>query len=201
MFTLNDGGVLEVVLWGTSTIIGQVRLVFQLQLQANGPANAAQIATDLAEYLLGFVGEILPLTSNTLTYNGFSWNTLDDNVVSGFIPFSSPQVGAETADPLTDASSFFIYANTGEAHRQLRKYLPGFTEDNIGPFGGFSSATLTALANVPDYLLDTFNALSGRDWHYGHARPGISGSWVEPQSVVLSAVPAYQRRRRRGRGI
>ena len=200
MFTLNNGGVLEVVLWATSTLVGELRLVFQLQLQANGPANAAQIATDLADYLLGFVSELAASVVEEVTFTGFSWNTLDDVVVSGFIPFASPVPGTQSTDPLPDAVAMLVYMNTGEAHRQLRKYLPGFAEASIGTNGLWNSATLTAVMDIEPYFMDTYNAISGRDWHYGHAKAGVGASWVEPISFAITALPAYQRRRKRGRG-
>lgn len=200
MFTLNDGGVLEVVLWATNSSAGEMRLVFQWRLLSGGPLNLAEIAVDVEEWLLAIIDEIIGLVNDNITFTGFSVNTLDDNFTSGFLSFGTPVVGTNATDPLPSGVACLVYMNTGVARRQLRKYLFGFAEDQIGAFGNFGSATLTTVLGIAPFLL-TNQTMTNGVWEYGHAQAGVGTSWITPAQLTVAAVPAYQRRRRQGRGI
>lgn len=200
MFTLDNTGVLEVVLWATSTIAGQMRLVFQWKLLTGGPLDFNDIAADLEEWLTDFVNQYKSLVVGEISFDGFSFNTLDDNFVSGFVPFAAPIVGTNATDPLPSGVAALLYMPTGVARRQLRKYLFGLAEDTVGAFGNYGSATLTTLTSIAPLLL-VDQVLTNGTWQYGHALPGVGASWVTPNSMTAAAIPAYQRRRKQNRGI
>lgn len=196
----NTGAVLKVTLYGLWNATSETRNVFQLQIQSGGPVTEAEMLDDIEAWLLALLVIVKAVLSFVQVFRGFTVETLDGNYTSGLVLFSSAQAGAVTGDAMPAGNAAFVYMNTGESRRQLRKYWPGLAESNITAGGNNSSGVLTALANAAPLFLDLYVGANA-SWWYCHARPGDPGSIVYPTSYTAAAVVAYQRRRRPGRGI
>lgn len=194
------GGVYEVVAEGVWNSAEQVRNVYQLQKVDGGTIPEAQGLEDIEAWLTLVLNIIVAVQSTLIIWKSFTVNALEGTATSGSVPLTADIPGELTGDPLPPGVALLFYMNTGVKHRQLRKYIPGCAESSIGAFGGFSSATLTALAGMDDLLLNDYNGTNG-DWRYGHYRTGVPDSFVFPTTFTATAVPSYQRRRRQGRGI
>lgn len=194
------GGVYEVALLGRFNDAIEMRNIFHLQKVDGGTIPQEEGLEDITEFLEAVLAIVKALQSTLMIWRGFTVSRLegDPGVVEEM--FSSPIAGEVSTDALPPGVAFLTYMNTGEPRRQLRKYWPGLTEGAVGPFGGFSSTTVSDMADLSALLLNDFSGTNG-DWRYGHYNSDLSPQFVFPTTFVATAVPAYQRRRRQGRGI
>jgi len=200
MITWTNGGVYQVTAlqrWNDSV---EMRNVFDFQLITGTPMTYQEGLDDIEEWLTLIITVLKALQTTLHIWRGFTVSQLDGSSLSGYVPFAAPIAGVLTTDALPPGVAFLTYMNTGVSRRQPRKYWGGFTESAVGPSGGFSSSTVTAVAAIAPYFLTTQNMTNG-DWIFCDAHAGVPGDTIYPMTFTGTAVPSYQRRRRQGRGI
>ena len=88
----------------------------------------------------------------------------------------------------------------GDAGRQLRKYLGPLTPSAVSPTtGALDTGATAAIAPYLTALQVPYEA-TNHTWRYGYAR-FVGDTFATPVSGVVSAQPAYQRRRKVGVGV
>lgn len=198
--TYSNGGAYRLVAMGQWNVTTEVRMIFDLELVTGGTLSAAQGAEDADEFVTNLFTDM-----NTVLWEGLSWygctfDALEGSNVSGFIPLTAPVPGVATTDPLPPGVAMLAFLPTGETRRQMRKFIPGLTEAAIGAFGGFGSGTVSAIAAIlADYLLVPFVGTNGT-WQYGTYNGDRTPAFAQPTALNVSAIPAYQRRRKQGVG-
>lgn len=198
--TFANGGTYQVVMQGFFNTTNAVRNVFHLHLLDGGPIDQGGGLADIEDWLVEIYGYLATITSDLVTYSSFIVNALEGVNTSGNVALSAPITGDLTDDPLPPAVAMLSYFPTGEKRRQLRKYWGGWTEGSIGSFGGFSSAVaLGVTTNLAPLFLLPYEGANGA-WLYGHYTTGVPGSFIGAQSMLTTANPVTQRRRRVGRG-
>jgi hypothetical protein len=80
----------------------------------------------------------------------------------------------------------------------MRKYFGVFTEADIDANGTWGTGLVAAMVVVAGFLLAPLVAANGA-YEYGYLSPKTSNFEV-PTGAVVTDIPAYQRRRRQGRG-
>ena len=198
--TFNPDSIWQVAANGVWNDAVETRQVYQLRLESGTPLTQSEGLGDIEEWLTDLLTILKTIQTLLHVWNSFTVADLNGIEVSGAVPFSSPLVGEATGDPLPPGVAMLGYFNTGQAHRQLRKYLPGGTEAQVTASGLFGTSTTAIFASTVSLFLDPYSASNGL-WRYGHALPGIGASWVTPVSMSVNTIPSYQRRRRQGVGI
>lgn len=105
--------------------------------------------------------------------------------------------GVDVADPLPSPLSCLIFGRTLSSGRILRKFFAPFTEANQVD-AEWDTAVPGACILLVNYLLSGWSVGTGSAYcglySYGQ------NVFLEVNEVIARSVPAYQRRRRRGRG-
>jgi hypothetical protein len=108
---------------------------------------------------------------------------------------------SNSADQLPRGVAALINCKTMDPDVSGKKYIPGLTEGAVTA-GLFESGTMTALANFADDWLGPFTGgTSGATWIPGVWSPTRTNFYAATGTALISTIPAYQRRRKRGVGI
>jgi len=174
-----------------------VNNVFHLQLDSTGIGNEDALE-DAAEWVEDIYGTMVTAIVNNLSFETVRVINQSDNTDVGLIAFPTLTVGSATGEMLPLGASALIQLLTGILGSQGKKYMPVTGEGALAD-GLWGSSYLTTLGNVASLMLDPFSSALGNDWHMvvwseKYAAP------LQILSTLVSAVPAYQRRRRQGRG-
>jgi hypothetical protein len=118
----------------------------------------------------------------------------------GTNPLAAPIAGTNDNGAAASGVAALMYFNTSTPRRQARKYFGGLDADVlVGESAQLTSAALTALSTLGVFLLDEYVG-SYSTYQYGVYQIDGTPAFLLPNSGVVSATPAYQRRRRRGTG-
>lgn len=172
--------------------------VFQFEYQSVPGLTDEQGIEDVLEFIEAiydiFIGaqtilqlyRDLRVTNKTqeIVYGTFTWPTLID--------------GEDIAKAQAPGTCVLSNFSTGVARVAPRKYWGVFCADNMDADGTWSSAVLATFATVNSLMLLPYVATNGT-WQYGYESPKV-GSFVAPVSAVVTDIPAYQRRRKQGKG-
>lgn len=94
-----------------------------------------------------------------------------------------------------------LNAKTVDPDVQGKKYIGGFTEGGLVD-GLWPGTTITDLATFGDEWVVPFTgAVSGADWSPGVWSPKHTDIFLFSGQNIVPAIPAYQRRRKRGVGV
>jgi hypothetical protein len=108
---------------------------------------------------------------------------------------------SQPTDQLPRGVAGLINTQTVEPDVQGKKYLPGLCEVNCDD-GLWDEAMITALAAFGVVWLAPFaGGTSGADWSPGVWSPTRSDFFDADGEFLISTIPAYQRRRKRGVGV
>jgi hypothetical protein len=115
------------------------------------------------------------------------------------VPWTSLTAGGGGASSNAAGVALLIVLRTGISRVFGRKYLGGIITANIDTDGFWASALVTVGATFAAHLLGEFvGGTSTSTWLPGLiAKTGQFWSFIE---AIVSAIPAYQRRRRKGAG-
>lgn len=107
---------------------------------------------------------------------------------------------SSTSDQIPRGAAGLMTCRSDDPDVQGKKYLGGLTESGITD-GLFVGAVLTAmLAFAADWVTAFTGAVSGATWTPGIWSPTGNVIFDCGSSITASAIPAYQRRRKRGVG-
>lgn len=116
----------------------------------------------------------------------------------GAIPWSPSWGGTGAGDPTAAGVCLFAWARTYTPRVQIRKYFGVFAESNVTD-GSFVVAAQEDAENAMDYAILSSEVATGM-FIQAVAYNRTLGTYKTGVSVAVAPEPAYQRRRKRGRG-
>lgn len=116
----------------------------------------------------------------------------------GVIPWSPSWAGAESGEPTAAGVCCFVWGRTYKPRVQLRKYFGVFGEVNVST-GSWTGTVQDACQDVMDYAIAS-RAINLFTKVQAVAYNRLLGTYQVAHSTDVAAEPAYQRRRKRGRG-
>lgn len=167
-----------------------------------GPFDDGDIVDDAVAWMDNIYLNITSDCSDEL--NGsqvqvYKYDSVDDD-------WDEVGTGAFTWDPsaapdqLPRGVAGLVYARTTNPDVQGKKYIGGFTEAAVTD-GLFTANSLTnLLAIAADWVLDFTGGTSSAEWNPGVWSPTDLILYLMSEVVGAVAIPAYQRRRKRGVG-
>lgn len=193
-----EGDVIEVTVIHDNDTSGEQVNRFQFMVLAGAPISDADLLDDIqtiVETLYNLVIAIISLR-NVLREVGV-FNKTQDLLVG--VTGAGTYTGGDATDPASPQGvSPYCYFKTNVPHVILSKYLPSVSQSRIGISGLWTSPTLGATTAFAVRLLASFTELGG-SYQYGHWR-ALAEEFVFPSVAVIPLEPAYQRRRKPGRG-
>jgi len=173
--------------------------VFQFQQYTPTPvtdANTIQDIQDILDTIYGFLTGIITVIQ---VARDIRITNKTQNYVLGTVSWGSVTGGTATGDALPPGVAGLINFRTTTAKVNPRKYIGGLTEANCAATGLLTVAATTALDNAGAWLAAGGIIATYGSYYYGYFSPKTSNFEVAA-SYSVTNVPAYQRRRKQGRG-
>lgn len=170
---------------------------------AGGPYTDSDIVDDGVAWLDNMYANLTPTWTNEIDGSEvrvYIWDTVDqdwDEVGSGAWTWNPGGAG----DFLPRGVAGLINVKTTDPDVSGKKYLGGLTEAHNTD--GLLNATWLAASALfaIDWATDFVGGTSGADWEPGIWSPTESLFFNMSGTVLIPAIPAYQRRRKDGIGI
>lgn len=172
--------------------------VYQFQLTTTGPITDSQGVDDIL-LILEAIYLVLVAQQSVLTlYRDIRVVNKTQSTILG--TFLWPSLTAGTAAVAAQAPGVcgLVSLATAVPRVNLRKYYGDMVTATMENDGTFASFVTTALTNISAMLLTQRVQVNGT-WRYGYLSPK-SLAWELPLSAIVTDIPAYQRRRKQGRG-
>jgi hypothetical protein len=170
---------------------------------AGSPWSDSDIADDAEAWMDNMYLNLTSQTSDELDGNevivykydaiGIDW----DEVASQAFTWNP----TSTSDQLPRGTAPLVRLWTIDPDVQGKKYIPGQTEDGIIDGLYVSSLLIDLLAFAADWYLPFTGAVSGATWNPGVWSVVQAAFKTGVNHIAASAIPAYQRRRKRNVGI
>ena len=193
------GDIIRVVAQLTMGVGVTIQNVYHLQVRSSGGAADGVILDDMGEYLEGIYTEILDRMPDDVIFDEYTAQNITVDVDFGAASWPSLVDGNNGGEPYAPGVAGLLRVRTGTPGREGRKFWGPFTEGDATS-GLWTTTTLNNLLAAGHAAYDPFNALSGVDY-----QPVIYDRELDvprdPVEIVATNNPAYQRRRRLGRGI
>ena len=146
---------------------------------------------DVYTYLTGYLSDLI-------TAGSISVKNLTQNTVWGSMAWAGWSGGTKTDEATAPGVALLGWGRTTKSRKQLRKYFGVFTEGNLTD-GVWDGTIRGAVTNAMTYATDANVMTNGLELQ---AKATTLPSLVTHviTSCTTSGEPAYQRRRKRGRG-
>lgn len=170
---------------------------------AGSPWSDADIADDAEAWLDNMYANLTTFASDAFDGNEvivYKYDPIDDDwdEVSSQ-SFTWDPVSA--SEQLPRGTAPLVQLWTEDPDVQGKKYMPGFVETTLTD-GLYDAATLTALLGfAADWFTPFAGATSGATWNPGVWSVVQTAFKIGVDHIAASAIPAYQRRRKRNVGI
>lgn len=198
MAEVDQGDVLRIGAIWTFEGTHQVANIWHAQNVAGGDRSYAAASVDVAQYMDDLYDNILANLSNEMVADYITLANVTQATTMGAIAWPVPLTGGGAGDVTAPGVCLFAYSRTFTPRVQIRKYLGVFTEpemtDGLWGAGVRAAAMAMMAAHVTNYVGAGGMTLLGVAYNrtLQTVTLGVSTS--------TSGEPAYQRRRRRGRG-
>lgn len=172
--------------------------VYQFQLTTPGPITDQQGVDDVLLIIEAIYTALVALQSTLTLYRDIRVTNKTQLAILG--TFLWPSLTAGTAAVIAQAPGVcgLVSLATAVPRVNLRKYYGDMVTSTMELDGTFASFVTTALTTISGTLLTQRVQVNGT-WRYGYLSPK-SLAWELPLSAVVTDIPAYQRRRKQGRG-
>lgn len=172
--------------------------VFHILAEMDTGLTWAVITTLLAGYLDDLYDNIKTQLSDTIDSLAISVMNVTQVTTLGTIAWPAPWVGSDAGDPTAPGVCCFTWGRTYKPRVQIRKYLGVFGEANVA--AGVWTATVrnACIALMDEHIART--DMGSNRFFTGVAYNRALLTYETAVSSDASAEPAYQRRRKRGRG-
>lgn len=194
----NQNDIIEVAARGEFNGVEDVVNVFQFQYLTAGTINDQGLADDLIE-ILETVYSLLDgaMTVLQLFRDLRIFNKTQDRVL-GTYPWDTMTAGSDATDPTAPGVGTLVNYSTGVPRVAPRKYYGVFCIDRMDADGTWTAVHTALLASAGAALLGVLTGTLGT-YRYGYLSPKTA-AFESAQSVTVTDIPCYQRRRKQGRG-
>lgn len=196
--TIQIGDVLEVSARMEFDSVDDIVNVYQFVLGTPGPITDAQGVSDVIQIMEDLYTLWLSAMSLLVAFRDLRVRNVTQQTVLGTFPWPTLTVGTNVNDALPPGVAALINFTSDIARVTPRKYFGGITEVSNDSEGTWVAGLVTTMTNTAAFLLAVRVQAFG-DWLYGYESPKAA-SFVFPTGGVVTDVPAYQRRRKQGRG-
>jgi hypothetical protein len=179
--------------------VGAVQNVFYLRKEGIGEVPASLWPDDIGPWLEDIYGEVNSLLTDNLSYDSWGLFNITQDAPGPDNSWPTLIVGGSATDMYATGVAGLGLLRTERPRVVGRKYFGGLVE------GGITESLLTptmtaAIAAAIGHMLGSFIGGASLDsW-----LPGVvdkSGAYWSFTEAVVKDIPAYQRRRKQGRGI
>lgn len=198
MANIDNGDVLRI---GCSWVYDdayEVANVFHALVTSGGGKDFADIIDDIQEYVDALYAEMDVFLHTLMVVDRISIANVTQDLVFGSINYGLLAQGGGSGDPVAAGCCLLAWARTLKSRVQIRKYY-GVCSENQMTLGVWISTIRTAAFTDMEYhvgsnVMTDSLALTGVAWNRATLTHTLA------TGVATAAEPAYQRRRRRGRG-
>ncbi len=180
---------------GVEDVVG----VYQFRKDDAGSIGDTPAIDDILEFLediYTFLAVVIPVLT---LFRDITIRNLTQAVLMGTFSWPTLTAGSGSGSAVPPGVAGMASFPTAIPRVILRKYWLPYTTTNMESDGTLSSGALTAQTSAAALLLTTF-AATNAEWDYGYLSPK-TGTFVLPTSALITDIPAYQRRRKQGRGV
>lgn len=172
--------------------------VFQFKCNTLTSSDPDDIITDLRNQIEYYYTPIVTGMNNSVIFRDISFRNLSNNEVYGAYPWPNLVGGTGGITTMVSGTAGLVNFATGVAKVILKKYFGVFVSTVLENDGSFNSSLMAALTIVINRMLEDITGASGT-YNYGYLSPKTLQFEV-PLVGTTSEIPAYQRRRKAGRG-
>ena len=196
---VNPQDILEITCRGEFNGVEDVVNVYQYRYTGASVAADADVISDFETEMESLYTPFVPDQMPTYEYRDITIRNLTQSVIMsvGAWPTLTDGTSAGKANPPGIAG--LINMATTIVKVVLRKYLGGFAQSIVDDDGTFTTAFTAKLLVFGLQLILGFS-VTVRGYDYGHLSPKTTNFEV-PTSASVTDIPAYQRRRKQGRGV
>lgn len=192
-------GALDIILVIAEFLLAGQRIMNVFHAVPAGPIIDDEGIEDLEVWLVDAYTELVSLLANDLTFSSLTLRNLTDDIDLGTHSWPDLSTGSNTAEFLPLGVAGLVTYPTQIIGSRGRKFIGGLCENGVAD-GNLNGATVTALNAFGLVTCTPFiGSASGETW-----APGVvtqAGAFRPFNGEVLvSSVPAYQRRRKQGVG-
>lgn len=198
MADVNDGDVLRVAGVMLLDNVHEITNVWHLLVNSGGPVSFATATPDIQEYMDLMFDDLDTRLCNNQEVSHLSVQNVTTDEVFGSIDWGVFAAGGSAADHVALGICVFAWGRTRKPRVQIRKYLGVFTETDI--IDGVWQPALLGDVNTMMALHITNQVMTAGLQLQGVAFNRGTKVHTLATSNESAAEPAYQRRRRRGRG-
>lgn len=196
--TVQQFDVLEVTARGEFNGIEDVVNVFQYRYESVPP-----IADNLAvDDILNIMETLYIILNGAITilqlYRDIRIANQTQGTLMGRFSWPTLVAGAGIGPTVAPGVAFLTSLTTPVPRVGMRKYWGVMTDANMDADGTWGAAIVVAGLTVNIAMLNPFAAVNG-SWQFGYTSPKTLAFEI-PTGGVVTDIPAYQRRRRQGRG-
>lgn len=198
MADVDNGDILRIGASWLLSAIYEIANVYHVQVTSGGGIDYDDAIADVGEYLEDIYTEIEPQLSSAMAADHFSLANLTQDTTVGAQDWAVPQVGDAAGDFVAPGVALLSWARTLTPRVQSRKYWGVFGEAFMG-LGLWSGTVQTACEAAHQIHAGSFvgtNGLTIKGVAYNRTLETIT----QLTTVTSTLEPAYQRRRKRGRG-
>lgn len=153
--------------------------------------------------LIGLMEAIYTLFLSTMTiiqfFRDIRVSNKTQSTVYGVFPWPTLTIGGDASDPVPPGVCVLSNFSTGVARVTPRKFWGVMCEDNIESDGTWH-AGIVAIAAAASALMMNSAPSTTYNWDYGYLS-SKTASFEVATGATGTDIPAYQRRRKQGRGV
>lgn len=172
--------------------------VYQFQLISAGAQENQVVVDDVISILESIYTIILAGLSILYTFRDVKLRNITQSTLMGVHPWPVLVAGTNITNPLAPGVALLSNWGTDVPRVGMRKFFGGLCADQLDPDGTWLVGVTGAAAIIAAQLLVP-QVIGSRSYQFGYLSPKTL-AFEAPNSGVGSDIPAYQRRRKQGRG-
>ena len=176
----------------------QLANVFHVRVTTGGGIDFADATDDIAEYIDDIYDGVMTYLTDEMSSYNLTLQNLTQATVAGAFAFATPLNGVASDSMLPYGVACLTWARTFKPRVASRKYWGAFTEAGLDN-GLWTGSVINACVQAHEQHATAFTG-SNSLTVLGVAWNRLLETYTTLQAVAAVSEPAYQRRRRRGRG-
>lgn len=196
--TVNQNDIIEVAARMEFDGVEDVINVYQLQYLDPASLSDTQVILDINQFLNVLYGLLVAAMPLIEFFRDFRYRNITQGTLMGLVGWPGFVTGEGLGQALPPGLALLVSYNTVVPRVGMRKYYGTFTEDNNDADGTWSAALTAVGSAVAAATIPPFIGIVGT-YQFGYLSPKTAAFEV-PVGATVTDIPAYQRRRRQGRG-